>query len=111
MLSAEGRDRQGAKGPQRRGEQGFLAQHPWWVSRGEVEGRDLWALGAAGAGAGRQSWTREDRIPWGAPRAVAGSRSSCTRKGGSEPTGSLASKLDLGSRRQGSRFGRGAGMG
>lgn len=78
-----------------------MAQHPCGVWKGEVEVRDIWDWGS-----GRRSSSeaglevREDSITWGAAlRAVAGCRSSCTRKGGS-----LAQGLDLGSRGRGSRF-------
>lgn len=44
------------------------------------------ALEAAKAQAERQSWRREEpELLWGAVVAVAGSRGSYTRKGGSEP--------------------------
>lgn len=53
---------------------------------GWVEGRDIWGHGGSGSRSREvELEEREDRITWGALRAVAGSRSSYIRRGGSEP--------------------------
>ena len=76
-----------------------------------MEGRDLWGPGSSRSQSrGAELEESEDRITWDALGLWQGA-GAAVLKGGSEPTGSLAPGLDLGSRRWDVGFGRGAGRG